>query len=239
MNEVELIGLGKTFDGHPALHEVSVAFRKNTITAIVGRSGSGKSTLLKSINGLVHPSSGKVLVAGQPLDYNSIESQRRQIGYVVQGNGLFPHLTVTQNISIPGEIAGKTDPSRVGELLAFADLPASYAGKYPSELSGGEQQRVALCRALFLNPPVLLMDEPFGSLDTLTRRDLHKKILEVRKEFKLTMIIVTHDVSEAIRLADDLLILDGGRVQQFGSRDAVIQSPANSLVKELLQATLN
>jgi osmoprotectant transport system ATP-binding protein len=234
MTEVELRGISKQYGDHLALSDVSVAFRKEKITAIVGRSGSGKSTLLKSINGLVRPTSGTILVSSQALDYENINTQRRKIGYVVQGNGLFPHLSVSENISIPGKISGKEDPSRVNELLQFVDLPSAYASKYPSELSGGEQQRVALCRAMYLNPPVLLMDEPFGSLDTLTRRELHRKILELRKTFQLTMIIVTHDVAEATRLADDLLVMEKGQVQQFGSCEDVMKSPATSFVKELL-----
>jgi osmoprotectant transport system ATP-binding protein len=237
MIEVELIELSKIHGSQRALGDVSVGFGKEKITVIVGRSGSGKSTLLKSINGLLRPSSGKVLVSGQPLDYENINSHRHKIGYIVQGNGLFPHLSIQENISIPGRITGKYDPSRANELLRFVDLPEAYAGKYPSELSGGEQQRVALCRALYLNPPVLLMDEPFSSLDTLTRRDLHLKILELRKTFRLTMIIVTHDVHEAMLLADDVLVLDGGRVQQFGSREEIRKLPANQFVADLLQAT--
>jgi osmoprotectant transport system ATP-binding protein len=205
MNNVELVGVSRNYGHHRALHDVSIAFRPEKITAVVGRSGSGKSTLLKTINGLVEPSSGKVTAPG-----------RRQIGYVVQGSGLFPHLTVAENISLPGKIAHEEHPSRVNDLLDLTDLPTSYSNKYPWELSGGEQQRVALCRALFLNPPLLLLDEPFGSLDTFTRRDLQEKILELRTTFKLTMIIVSHDIPEAVRLADDILVLEAGRIQQFG-----------------------
>ena len=237
MNQVELVGVTKIYGDQRALDDVSVGFAKEKITVIVGRSGSGKSTVLKTINGLVRPSSGIVLLSGQPLHYDHLNSERQRIGYVVQGNGLFPHLTVNDNISIPGRISGTIDPARVNELLRFTDLPENYANKYPHELSGGEQQRVALCRALYLNPPVLLMDEPFGSLDPLTRRDLHRKILELRTTFKLTMIIVTHDVSEAMRLADNLLVLDGGRVQQSGSREQVMKAPANQFIEELLQAS--
>lgn len=212
MNEVELVGVSKKYGSHLALDDISVSFGKEKITAVIGRSGSGKSTLLKCIKGLVKPSEGQVRVFGES-------------GYVVQGNGLFPHLTVFENISLPGRLINKPDPSRVNDLLSFADLPSAYVNKYPWELSGGEQQRVALCRALFLNPPVLLMDEPFGALDTYTRRDLQQKILELRNAFKLTMIIVTHDIPEAVRLADDILVLESGRVQRFGS--------ANVLAKEL------
>ncbi len=204
MNEVELAGVTKKYGNHVALDGVSVGFRKEKITAIVGRSGSGKSTLLKCINRLVEPSTGTVLVFGKT------EVDRHKIGYVVQGNGLFPHLTVEENISIPGKITKRS--GNVNELLSFAGLPLEYAKKYPWELSGGEQQRVALCRALFLNPPLVLLDEPFGSLDTYTRKDLHAKLLELRKLFNLTIIIVTHDLSEAAALADDTIVIEKGRI---------------------------
>jgi osmoprotectant transport system ATP-binding protein len=210
MNEVELIGVRKHYGHRYVLNDVSVGFRKEKITAVIGRSGSGKSTLVKTINGLVHPSEGKVIISGQPLDYGNIQLQRRKIGYVVQGNGLFPHLNVEQNISLPGKIAKQTGD--VQHLLSFVNLPPEYAKKYPWQLSGGEQQRVAICRALFLNPPIVLMDEPFSSLDTYTRRDLHEKILELRKTFNLTIILVTHDIPEAERLADDIIVVDQGRI---------------------------
>lgn len=243
MSEVELLDVSHYYGGQPALDNISIGFRKEKVTTIIGRSGSGKSTLLKSINGLIRPASGEVRIAGRPLNYNNISDQRRQIGYVVQGNGLFPHLTAAGNISLPAIIAGQTDRKailqRTAELLQLAGLPENYSLKYPSELSGGEQQRVALCRALFLNPPVLLMDEPFGALDPITRRGINEKILELRNMSQLTMIIVTHDVAEASRLADDILVLDKGKVQQFDSKDRVIQSPANSAVRDLIQASLN
>jgi osmoprotectant transport system ATP-binding protein len=243
MNEVELAGVNHSYEGIPALNNISIGFRKEKITAVIGRSGMGKSTLLKSINGLVRPNSGKILISGQPLDYNNIAPQRRKIGYVVQGNGLFPHLTVAENISLPSVIAGEKDHSNLvgytSDLLYLTKLHESYTDKYPWELSGGEQQRVALCRALFLHPPVLLMDEPFGALDPLTRRDINNNILELQKIKRLTMIIVTHDIAEARRLADDLLVLEAGRVVQFDSKEKVIQSPADPIVRGLLEASIN
>lgn len=238
MKAVELVDVEHQYGDQSALSSVSVTFTKEKITAVIGRSGSGKSTLLKSINGLVKPSRGKILIDGTPIDYENILPMRRRIGYVVQGNALFPHMTVADNISIPAKVAGLEESSRTRELLDMTGLPYSYAVKYPAELSGGEQQRVALCRALYLNPPILLMDEPFGSLDPVTRRALNAKIIELRKTSQLTMIIVTHDVAEANRIADDMLVLDNGQVQQFGSRSEVIQSPANSIVSELIQASL-
>ncbi|HMJ67722.1 MAG TPA: ATP-binding cassette domain-containing protein [Cyclobacteriaceae bacterium] len=243
MNEVELVGVSHSYNGSPALDNISIGFRREKITVVIGRSGMGKSTLLKSINGLVRPHSGKILVSSQPLDYTNIAPQRRMIGYVVQGNGLFPHLTVAENISLPSVIAGEKDHSkpvgRTSDLLYLTRLNETYANKYPWELSGGEQQRVALCRALFLNPPVMLMDEPFGALDPMTRRSINNTILEFQKIKPLTMIIVTHDMAEARRLADDLLVLEMGRVVQFGSKENVIHSPADPIVRGLLEASIN
>lgn len=213
MIEVDLIGISKKYGDQLALDNVSVAFRRDNITAIVGRSGSGKSTLLKCINGLVLPTSGKVVV------------NRGPIGYVIQGSGLFPHLTVSENISI----TRKEDASRIPSILESVGLHTQFSGKYPFELSGGEQQRVAICRALYMNAPILLMDEPFGSLDTMTRRELHTQILNLN----LTIIFVTHDVDEAIKLADDILVLERGQVQQFGSKDEILHTPANSFVRDL------
>lgn len=211
MNEVELIGVSKSYGDQLVLADVSIGFQKEKITTIIGRSGSGKSTLLKSINGLIKPTHGKILVSGEPLDYNKINEQRHRIGYVVQGSGLFPHLTVEENILLPSKITGRTGTS-LDKLLAFAELPSGYLTRYPWQLSGGEQQRVALCRALLLNPPLLLMDEPFGSLDSETRQELQKKILELRDHFKVTMIIVTHDIPEATILGDDIVTLDKGKI---------------------------
>ncbi len=211
MNEVELIGVSKSYGDQLVLADVSIGFQKEKITTIIGRSGSGKSTLLKSINGLIKPTHGKILVSGEPLDYNKINEQRHRIGYVVQGSGLFPHLTVEENILLPSKITGRTGTS-LDKLLAFAELPSGYLTRYPWQLSGGEQQRVALCRALWLNPPLLLMDEPFGSLDSETRQELQKKILELRDHFKVTMIIVTHDIPEATILGDDIVTLDKGKI---------------------------
>ncbi|MEI9920456.1 MAG: ATP-binding cassette domain-containing protein [Bacteroidota bacterium] len=214
MSGVELIGISKSYGERLVLNDVSAIFPKETLTAIIGKSGGGKSTLLKIINGIVAPSSGKV-----------IAPRRRQIGYLIQGNGLFPHLTVAQNIAIPGKIAGEEHPSRVKELLDLTDLPSSYINKYPLELSGGEQQRVALCRALFLKPPVLLLDEPFSSLDDNTRTYLQGKIVELRQLFHLTIIVVTHNVTDIVRLkADSFVKLENGRAtQSFYSADLTEQ----------------
>lgn len=241
MKQVELNKVSYHYSGHVALRPVSVGFGKDKITAIIGRSGSGKSTLLQLINGLLRPSQGNITIAGAALDYHRLPETRLKIGYAVQGNGLFPHLTVQENISITGRIL-KQHKSKIGnrvhELLTQVGLPDAYASRYPHELSGGEQQRVALCRALFLDPPLLLMDEPFGALDPVTRYEMQQEIIQIQKRAPRTILIVTHDMREARKLADDILVLASGELQQFDSKDNVLQSPANENVQHLIEASL-
>ena len=240
--QVELINVSYHYSEHIALRTLSVSFNKNQVTAIIGRSGSGKSTVLQLINGLLRPSSGSVKIAGAHLNYKDLTKARLQIGYAVQGNGLFPHLTVDENISITGKMRGhnKMDlGKRVDELLQRLGLPLIYKKKFPYQLSGGEQQRVAIGRALFLNPPLLLMDEPFGALDPITRAEMQQEITKIQKIEPRTILIVTHDMREAQKLADDILVLEAGELQQFDSREKVIQYPVNKNVVNLIEASLS
>ena len=233
---LRLVGVSHQFGGKTAVHELSVSFPSLLVTAIVGRSGSGKSTLLKMSNGLITPTQGRVEVFNELLTVESAQRIRLKTGYMVQGNGLFPHLTITQNISIQARLV-KPDfliAARVTELMELVGLPISYAQKFPHQLSGGEQQRVSLCRALFLNPSLLLMDEPFGALDPVTRSEIHLELLQLLKMEPRTVLLVTHDMLEARRLADYILILDEGRVQQFDTTEKVFQSPANKIVERIL-----
>jgi osmoprotectant transport system ATP-binding protein len=169
------------------------------------------------------------------LDYESLQATRLQMGYMVQGTGLFPHLNVEQNISIAGRIKGfNISPSRTHELLELVGLPNAYKEKYPNELSGGEQQRVGLCRALFLDPPVLLMDEALGALDPVTRYEIQQELLKLQGLSKRTVVFVTHDLLEARRIAEKLLIIDHGVLQQYDSTETVLSHPANPLVESLI-----
>lgn len=241
MKQVELTNVSYHYSGHIALRPLSVGFEKNKITAIIGRSGSGKSTLLQLINGLLKPSQGTIAIANAVLDYTRLPETRLNIGYAVQGNGLFPHLTIQDNISIAGKIKQQDKiiiRQRLDELMTLMGLPDSYALKYPYELSGGEQQRVAIGRALFLDPPLLLMDEPFGALDPVTRYEMQQEILKIQKIAPRTILIVTHDMREAQKLADYILVLESGELQQFDSKEHVLQSPANENVHHLIEASL-
>ncbi|MCU0418510.1 MAG: ATP-binding cassette domain-containing protein [Cyclobacteriaceae bacterium] len=226
---------------HPVLHEVSLSFPALRVTAIIGRSGSGKSTLLRAINGLVTPTAGRVLLDGRAFQYEHAQAERLNMGYVVQGVGLFPHLTVEKNIAIASRLRhfpGDAD-ARVSELLARVGLPAHYRTKYPRALSGGEQQRVGICRALFLDPPVLLMDEPFSALDPITRADLQREVLRLQQARARTVVFITHDMREAQKLADHVAVLEEGSLIQAGSAAEVIQRPQHAVVRQLIEASLS
>jgi osmoprotectant transport system ATP-binding protein len=241
MNPIRLENVNHFYPGRQALHDISVSFEEKRCTAILGRSGSGKSTLLQLINGLVKPASGKVFLFGTLYEEASRHALRQKLGYVIQGNGLFPHLTVAQNISISTRIISydrKDEADRTTRLMTLVDLPLSYRDKYPHELSGGEQQRVGLCRALFLDPPVLLMDEPLSALDSVTRLEIQQQILKLQREEPRTILFVTHDMREAKKLADHILVIDEGRIEQYGSAAEVLQHPATAVVKQLFEASL-
>ena len=237
MHPVELIHVTHKIEERTILQDLSVGFAANKVTAIIGKSGSGKSTLLKIINGLVRPALGEVKLFGKNIEYDGVARQRKKLGYVVQGIGLFPHLTVEENILLSGKIhlsKEELNKERVHELMNLVNLQSQLKGKYPHQISGGEQQRVGICRALFLAPPVLLMDEPFGSLDSITRFDIHREFIELQRKMPRTVLLVTHDMAEAKKLADEILVLDRGTVQQFGAKHQIFEHPATDVVKELL-----
>jgi osmoprotectant transport system ATP-binding protein len=224
-------------DGPPALQRVSLDVGGREFLAIVGGSGSGKTTLLRLINRLSDPSDGTVRVRG--ADVNSLDpiALRRSIGYVFQGVGLFPHLTVAENIAITPRLL-RWDPARqqarVGELLDLVRLDASYAARFPHELSGGERQRVGVARALAAKPDIVLMDEPFGALDPLTRDALGQDYRRMHDELGLTSVMITHDVLEALLFADRIVVLQRGQMIAQGSPAAVMHHE-HPYVRELMQ----
>lgn len=240
MKVAELIQVSHLYDGHAAIKDISLSIEEKKVTAIIGRSGSGKTTLLQLVNGLIRPASGSVLVFGAPLNYREINAIRLRMGYMVQGTGLFPHLDICENISISGKLLeSSADRShRVRELMDLVGLPSSYLKKYPYELSGGEQQRVGICRALFLDPPFLLMDEPLGALDPLTRREIQDEILKLQQMAPRTILLVTHDMREAAKLADYVIVLEKGEIQQYDTKENVLSAPANAAVEKLIEASL-
>jgi osmoprotectant transport system ATP-binding protein len=202
--------------GRVLLRDISLQLEAGTTTALLGRSGSGKTTLLRMVNGLVTPTSGEVLVAGKSTrDYDTV-ALRRSIGYVIQETGLFPHMSVERNAGMALELAGGAKPqieARVREVLALAGLDyKEFRGRYPWQLSGGQRQRVGLARALATDPTVLLMDEPFGALDPLTRAAMQTMLLELLERVGKTVVLITHDLDEAIYLAKRVIVLADGAV---------------------------
>jgi len=241
MPQIVVDSVTKSYASETALRGVSLEFEDNVTTAVVGKSGSGKSTLLQLVNGLVRPTSGAVRVFDAPIDYGGLPRLRRRIGYAVQGTGLFPHMTVFDNVTLLARLEGwdaARIEARARALMAVVELPDDYAGRYPHELSGGQQQRVGLCRAMMLDPPVFLLDEPFGALDPITRSEVHKEFIRLQKTGLRTSVLVTHDVREALTLAQRLVILEDGRVLQHDTCEAVVASPASDFVAELLATQL-
>jgi len=239
--QIELLGVTKRYAGETAVDGVDLTFRDFVTTAVVGPSGSGKSTLLQLINGLVRPDAGEIRLFDRGLDYADIARVRRKIGYAVQGTGLFPHMTVEGNIGLLGRIAKWDAPrrsARIGELMRLVELPAEYGPRYPHELSGGEKQRVGLCRAMMLNPPVFLLDEPFGALDPITRSEIHQEFTRLQQSEARTIVLVTHDLREAIHLAEELVVLHRGRVVQHGKCDDVIRNPSDKFVSRFFEAQI-
>jgi osmoprotectant transport system ATP-binding protein len=207
--------VSKSYAGGPALSGVSIDIAAGAFIALVGTSGSGKTTTLKTINRLVDPDAGEVRLEGRPVGEQPGPQLRRGIGYVFQGVGLFPHLTVAENIATTPRLLGwgaADIAARVAELLDLVALPQSYAARFPDALSGGERQRIGVARALAARPRVMLMDEPFGALDPVTRIELGDAYRALHDSLGLTTVMVTHDVSEAVLLADRIVVMKGGRV---------------------------
>ena len=238
---IELEKVIKRYRGQekPAVKELSIAIEAGETVAIVGPSGCGKTTTLKMINRLIEPSSGRVLIGGTDVTKADADDLRQGIGYVVQAGGLFPHWTVEKNIgAVPGLLGWDKarTRARVTELLDLVGLdPEVFRGRFPKEMSGGQQQRVGVARALAADPPVLLMDEPFGAVDPITRVRLQDQLLAIQEELHKTIVIVTHDVDEAIKLGDRVLILsEGGQIEQFGTPEEILTAPANAFVEEFV-----
>lgn len=219
------------------LRELSLTLPAGQTSAIVGPSGSGKSTLLQLINGVLKPSRGRLEVFGAPLP-EDLPVFRRRIGYAVQGSALFPHFTVWDNVTLLARLEGwdlARQRARFEALRALMQLPVDVGERYPHTLSGGQQQRVGLCRAMMLSPPLLLLDEPFSALDPLTREDLQAHFERLAAAEPVTVVLVTHDRQEALRLAQHWVVLEVGRVVQAGSPTELAAAPATPFVEELLR----
>ncbi|NML84540.1 ABC transporter ATP-binding protein [Polaromonas sp.] len=231
---IELQGVSKSFDGVKVIDDLSLNVAQGEFMVILGSSGSGKSTLLKMMNRLVDHDSGRVLFAGKEIRSFRPEDIRRRMGYAIQSIGLFPHWSVKKNIAtVPALLKWPKAriEARVSELLTLLQLePETYQARYPHQLSGGQQQRVGVARALAGNPEVLLMDEPFGALDPVTRAALQLEIARIHKAFNKTIVLVTHDIDEALSLATRIVLLDQGRIVQSGTPLQILSAPANDFV---------
>lgn len=224
----------------PAVRDVSLCVPEGRLVVFLGPSGCGKTTLLKMTNRLIEPTSGTIRLDGADIRRSEATALRRRMGYVIQQVGLFPHMTVAQNVAVVPELLGwprERIDDRVDELLALVGLPpGEYRRRYPAQLSGGQQQRVGLARALAADPEVLLMDEPFGAIDAITRGSLQEEILRLQQRLRKTVLFVTHDVDEALRLADAIAVLRAGELVQYGAPCELLSRPANDFVRELLRA---
>lgn len=235
---IEIEHVTKAYGETVVVDDVSLTIEPHTICAVVGTSGSGKTTLLRMINRLVEPTSGTIRIDGQDIADLQAFELRRRIGYVIQGNGLFPHRTVAQNIGTVPKLLGwdrQRIRARTAELLELFQLdPAEFADRYPQELSGGQQQRVGVARALAAGPNILLMDEPFGALDPVIRGKAQDDLLSIQARLGTTIVLVTHDMEEAIRLGHVIAVMDKGRLLQSATPADILSRPATDFVSELL-----
>jgi osmoprotectant transport system ATP-binding protein len=227
--------------GTPAVDALTLDIPAGEIVMFVGPSGCGKTTSLKMINRLIEPTSGTIKIDGNDITTQSADDLRRGVGYVIQGGSLFPHMTVARNIGIVPGLLGWDKArisERVDELLELTGLdPGRYRDRYPRELSGGQQQRVGVARGLAADPPVILMDEPFGAVDPITRQRLQDELLSIQRELRKTIVCVTHDIDEAIKLGDRILILEeGAHIAQYDTPEAILAAPANDFVADFVGA---
>lgn len=227
---------GKQYQGRYVLQPLTLDIMAGEFISLVGSSGGGKTTMLKLMNGLLLPDTGNVIVMGQDTAHVDLIALRRQIGYVIQGAALFSHLSVAENINyVPRLSKQKLSEDRLKELMLLVDLPIELLQRFPCSLSGGQQQRVGIARALAANPSIMLMDEPFGAVDEITRTVLQDSIQELHARLHTTIVFVTHNMREALRLSDRVLILNQGIVQQIGTPEEILRNPANEYVKRLLR----
>ena len=239
---IEFKNVSKTFRGagYPAVNDVSLTVNEGEFVTILGSSGCGKTTLLKMVNRLYEPDTGSIILFGEDISTVDVVKVRRRIGYVIQQIGLFPHYTVGDNIATVPKLLkwekAKID-ARVDELLTLVGLePKEFRDRYPAQLSGGQQQRVGLARALAVDPKIMLMDEPFGAVDSITREKLQDELMRLHQETGKTFLLVTHDIEEAFKLGERVIIMNEGTIRQFDTPDAIIRRPADPFVQSLVNS---
>lgn len=236
---IQFKGVHKQYhDGYQALKNINLELKEGEITVLIGPSGCGKTTTMKLINRLINPSSGSILIHGKDISTLDPVKLRRKIGYVIQNIGLFPHMSIAKNVGVVPRLQkwekAKIE-ARVDELLRLVGLdPGVYRNRYPSELSGGQQQRIGVIRAMAANPDVILMDEPYSALDPISREQLQDELIRLQQELKKTIVFVTHDMDEAIKIADTIVLMKDGEVVQTGHPEQILRRPANDFVRSFI-----
>ncbi|MDE6450851.1 MAG: ABC transporter ATP-binding protein [Odoribacter sp.] len=230
--------VGKSYGNHPVLEHFNLTIQKGEFITIIGSSGSGKTTLLKMVNGLLTPDRGSVYINGKNISQENQNLLRRNIGYVIQGTGLFPHMTVRKNIAYVLTLLKHRNKEHIRQtvehLIQIVGLEEEMLERYPSELSGGQRQRVGIARALAASPEILLMDEPFGAVDEITRKMLQAEITRIHQELKVTIVFITHDIREALTLGSRVIVMKDGHIEQDASPEKITASPKTEFVKQLI-----
>lgn len=236
---IEFKNIKKVYGNKVVLERFNFSVAKGEFVTIIGSSGCGKTTVLKMINGLIEPTSGDIFVDGSSILDKNLTELRRNIGYAIQGSVLFPHMTVEQNISYVPNLINKKNKEKtklaVSKWMKLVGLDEELKERYPAELSGGQQQRVGIARALAASPEILLMDEPFGAVDEITRGQLQVELKQIHKKTRITVLFVTHDISEALKLGTKVLVMDKGQVQQYAKPDDLLRNPNTDFVKRLVE----
>ena len=234
---IEFEHVRKSYGEKTVLDDFSLAVAPGDFVTIVGASGGGKTTVLKMVNGMLTPDAGTIRVMGRDIRAMDLIQLRRNIGYAIQGSVLFPHMTVAENIAYVPNLLNKKDKARtnaaVAKWLAIVGLDEELLQRYPAELSGGQQQRVGIARALAASPEILLMDEPFGAVDEITRASLQQEIARIHRETGITVLFVTHDIGEALRLGTRVLVMANGEIQQYAVPEEILRAPATDFVRQL------
>ena len=239
MSLIEFQHVDFAYGDNLVIQDFSLSVEQGECLAIIGTSGCGKTTILRMVNGLLLPTGGAVLVQGQNTKESNLTQLRRKIGYSIQGSVLFPHMTVEKNIAYVPSLSPRSQKKliyqNVSKLLDIVGLDESFRRRYPSELSGGQQQRVGLARALAANPEILLMDESFSAVDEITRRQLQQEFIRIRQQTGITVMLVTHDINEALLLGTRVLVMDGGKIHQNATPEEIKNHPATDFVRRLVE----
>ena len=238
-SEIEFKNIKKVYGDKVVMEGFSLTVEKGDFVTVIGSSGCGKTTALKMVNGLIEPDAGEILINGENIRSKDQTQLRRNIGYAIQGSVLFPHMTVEQNISYVPNLLNKRDKARtkaaVSKWMGIVGLDEELKERYPAELSGWQQQRVGIARALAASPEILLMDEPFGAVDEITRAQLQSELRQIYERTRITVLFVTHDIGEALKLGTKVLVMDQGEIQQYGTPEELLRHPATPFVERLVE----